>query len=153
MVVQTGNQYNNWTATVLGQLASLGAGARPDFVIYHRYDGGPGSEVDATLLHGTSTWGSDATDLRTQVDAAFGANNIEIVVTENNSVYSNPGKQSTSLVNGLFLADSLASVMPHVKSGSVKPLAVNAPDAPVEVGRPTPVVQSKELAANSKRRF
>jgi hypothetical protein len=31
--------------------------------------------------------------------------------TENNSVFSNPGKQTTSLVNGLFMADSLANIM------------------------------------------
>ena len=37
--------------------------------------------------------------------------NIELVCTENNSVSSNPGKQSTSLVNGLFMADSLAQLM------------------------------------------
>nr|AHL27896.1 cellulase [uncultured bacterium] len=36
---------------------------------------------------------------------------VEIVVTENNSVYSNTGKQTTSLVNALYLADSFANVM------------------------------------------
>jgi hypothetical protein len=39
------------------------------------------------------------------------AKKVEIVCTENNSVFSNPGKQTTSLVNGLFLADSLANIM------------------------------------------
>jgi hypothetical protein len=33
------------------------------------------------------------------------------VCTENNSVYSNPGKQSTSLVNGLYLADSTGQIL------------------------------------------
>ncbi|HEV8444052.1 MAG TPA: hypothetical protein VGQ27_11260 [Steroidobacteraceae bacterium] len=114
VVVETGNQYNNWTATVLGTLAGLGAGARPDFVIYHRYDGAPGQENDATLLGKAASWPNDAADLRNQITTAFGATagaNIEIIVTENNSVYSNPGKQSTSLVNGLYLADSVANVM------------------------------------------
>ena len=32
---------------------------------------------------------------------------MKIMATEYNSVYSNPGKQSTSLVNGLFTAESL----------------------------------------------
>jgi hypothetical protein len=43
----------------------------------------------------------------------FGSNgtNIELVCTENNSVSSGPGKQSVSLVNGLFKADSLAQLM------------------------------------------
>jgi hypothetical protein len=114
VVVETGNQYNNWTATVLGTLAGLGAGARPDFVIYHRYDGAPGRENDATLLGKAASWPNDATDLRNQITTAFGATagaNIEIIVTENNSVYSNTGKQTTSLVNGLYLADSIANVM------------------------------------------
>src|SRR5205085_491991 len=31
--------------------------------------------------------------------------------TENNSVYTQPGKQSTSLVNGLFYADSIGSLL------------------------------------------
>jgi hypothetical protein len=37
--------------------------------------------------------------------------NIELVCTENNSVSSNPGKQSVSLVNGLFKIDTLAQLM------------------------------------------
>jgi hypothetical protein len=36
---------------------------------------------------------------------------VEIVCTENNSVSFDPGKQSTSLVNGLFLADSVGSIL------------------------------------------
>ncbi|MGA7872045.1 MAG: choice-of-anchor D domain-containing protein [Candidatus Binatus sp.] len=36
---------------------------------------------------------------------------VELDCTENNSVYSNPGKQTTSLVNGLFLADSICAAM------------------------------------------
>jgi hypothetical protein len=112
VVVETGNQYGNWTNIVLGTLAGLNA--RPDFVIYHRYDGAPGQENDATLLQAAATWPNDASDLRTQITTAFGhaiGDGIEIVVTENNSVYSNTGKQTVSLVNGLYLADSLATVM------------------------------------------
>jgi hypothetical protein len=33
------------------------------------------------------------------------------MATEFNSVYTNPGKQSTSLVNGLFIADSIGSLL------------------------------------------
>ena len=36
---------------------------------------------------------------------------MEIDCTENNSVYTNPGKQSTSLVSGLFFADSMAQLL------------------------------------------
>jgi alpha-L-arabinofuranosidase len=111
VVVVKSGEYNNWTQVVLGQLNTLGV--RPDFVIYHRYEGGPGAESDAVLLQSAATWQDDADNLRALVNAAFGANGpgIEIIVTENNSVYTTPGKQSTNLVNGLFLADSVASVM------------------------------------------
>lgn len=111
VVVVKSGEYNSWTQTLLQRLNTLGK--VPDFVIYHRYDGAPGAESDAALLQAASTWQADATNLRTLVNAAFGVsgNGVEIIVTENNSVFSNPGKQSTSLVNGLYLADSLASVM------------------------------------------
>ena len=39
------------------------------------------------------------------------------MATEYNSVYTNPGKQSTSLVNGLFVADSLGSLFDSGYSG------------------------------------
>jgi len=120
VVVVTGNQYNNWTAQVLGTLNTLGT--KPDFVIYHRYEQGPGGESDAGLLQAAKTWAADIADLRAKLNTAFGTSGaaaIEIYVTENNSVYSDPGKQSTSLVNGLFLADSVASVMNTEASGFV----------------------------------
>jgi len=51
--------------------------------------------------------------LRQQLKDYFGAQaaNIEIVATENNSVSSSPGKQTTSLVNGLYYADSVGQVL------------------------------------------
>jgi hypothetical protein len=39
------------------------------------------------------------------------ADGVELLATEFNSVYANPGKQSTSLVNGLFVADALGSLL------------------------------------------
>ena len=39
------------------------------------------------------------------------------MATEFNSVYANPGKQSTSLVNGLFIADSIGSLLDSGYSG------------------------------------
>jgi hypothetical protein len=38
-------------------------------------------------------------------------NKIEIDCTENNSVYGSPGKQTTSIVNGLYLADSIGNIL------------------------------------------
>lgn len=106
-----------WTPIVLARMKALGV--MPDFLIYHRYDMGPGAESDSTLLQasggttGITSWASDATDLRNQITNYFGSggNAIELLVTEHNSVYTNPGKQSTSLVNGLFIADSLGNIL------------------------------------------
>ena len=39
------------------------------------------------------------------------ADRVEMAVTEHNSVFSNPGKQTTSLVNGLFYADALGNLL------------------------------------------
>lgn len=113
---RTGATHHGWTAVMLSTLKSLGV--TPDFVIYHRYPQAPFAESDAGLLAGRSlsgtTWADDAANLRQMVDDYLGAvegAKVELVVTENNSVYSDPGKQSTSLVNGLFMADSLGQVL------------------------------------------
>ena len=42
-----------------------------------------------------------------------------MMATEFNSVYTNPGKQSTSLVNGLFVADSIGSLLEQRLSGGI----------------------------------
>lgn len=113
---RTGGTHRGWTPVMLSTLKSLGV--RPDFVAFHRYPSGPFSESDATLLSGTSqsgtTWAQDAAGLRAQLNDYLGpvdGPRVELVVTENNSVYSNPGRQTTSLVNGLFLADSLGQLI------------------------------------------
>jgi hypothetical protein len=108
---RTGETHYGWTPVMLATLKSLGV--TPDFLIYHRYAQAPFAESDAGLLQSSGTWSNDAADLRQQLTdylAKSGAN-VELVCTENNSVYSNPGKQTTSLVNGLFLADSLGHVL------------------------------------------
>jgi len=108
---RTGKTHYGWTAVLLATLKSLGV--TPDFAIHHRYPQNPGSENDAGLLGSSTGWVSDAGNLRQIITDYVGANgtNIELVCTENNSVSSNPGKQSVSLVNGLFMADSLAQLM------------------------------------------
>ena len=103
---RTGQTHNGWTPVVLQTLRSLGV--TPDFVIYHRYDQNPGGEDDAGLLQSSKSWARDATDLRRQLDDYLGAAaaQVEMVCTETNSVSSLPGKQTTSLVGGLFYADN-----------------------------------------------
>ncbi|MBL9174775.1 MAG: hypothetical protein JNL10_14655 [Verrucomicrobiales bacterium] len=116
---RTGQAHNGWTPVMLSTLRSLGI--TPDFVIYHRYAQGPGGESDAGLLASSSSWPADAADLRQQLTDYLGAPaaGVELVCTENNSVYSGPGKQTTSLVNGLFLADSLTAAMKTEFNGVV----------------------------------
>lgn len=108
---RTGTYHNGWTPVLLATLTSLGV--TPDFAIHHRYPQNPGGEDDAGLLQSSTGWASDAGNLRQMITDYAGSNgtNIELVCTENNSVSSNPGKQSTSLVNGLFMADSQAQLM------------------------------------------
>src|SRR5947207_1593921 len=88
-------------------------GVTPDFVIYHKYEQQPGQEDDSTLLQAARSWVSDAADSVRQLNDYLGAQaaNVEIVATENNSVSSSPGKQTTSLVNGLYYADSIGQVL------------------------------------------
>jgi hypothetical protein len=108
---RTGLTHYGWTPVLLATLKSLGV--TPDFAIHHRYPQNPGGENDASLLQSSSGWAGDASNLRQMITDYVGSNgtNIELVCTENNSVSSNPGKQTTSLVNGLFMADSLAQLM------------------------------------------
>jgi hypothetical protein len=118
--------HNGWTPVMLATLAAQGV--YPDFIIYHNYEQNAGQENDSLLLQsevaatpGNNTWRGAATDIRGQLTDYLGSSGskIELVVTENNSVSTNPGKQSTSLVNGLYYADSVANLMQTEINGMV----------------------------------
>lgn len=108
---RTGASHQGWNAVMLATLKQLGV--TPDFVVYHRYEQGPGGESDAFLLNSARTWANDAAAIRANLNDYLGdaARRVELICTENNSVFSNTGKQTTSLVNGLFMADSMANIM------------------------------------------
>lgn len=108
---RTGEVHLGWTPVMLTTLRNLGI--KPDFVIYHRYEQAPGGESDLFLLASAASWAGDASNIRQMVDDYLGPDGrrVELICTENNSVYSNPGKQTTSLVNGLFLADSIGNIL------------------------------------------
>ncbi len=108
---RTGAVHNGWTPVLLTTLKT--SNTIPDFVIYHRYEQNAGNESDERLLQSAATWKNDAADLRRQLTDYLGndGNGVEIVCTENNSVSSDPGKQSTSVVNGLFLADAVGNIL------------------------------------------
>lgn len=71
------------------------------------------ADSDPLLLQSSAGWASDAADLRQQLTAYLGpaGAGVELVCTENNSDSGAQGRQSTSLVNGLYYADSLAQLM------------------------------------------
>jgi hypothetical protein len=104
-----------WNDTVL----PIACGA-VDFVDVHWYPQGPTGESDAALLaapqNGESTSVSYTPSipslvatLKGEIAAYCGAHaaDVTIMVTETNSVSYNPGKQTTSLVDALFLDDAV----------------------------------------------
>ena len=115
--------FNNWVGNVLQQSAAQGLSV--GFISDHNYVQAPGSESDSTLLLHTVSdpnnqdpsspddWALRASGYQALLNQDLGASgkNVELMATEFNSVYSNPGKQTTSLVNGLFVADSLGSLL------------------------------------------
>ncbi len=95
-----------WNTTVLSTACSS-----IDYVIPHWYPQNPGSESDANLLSAPNKIASMVSTLRTEINQYCGAHAsaVKIMVTETNSVSSEPGKQTVSIVNALFLADDYTS--------------------------------------------
>jgi alpha-N-arabinofuranosidase len=125
---RTGATNYGWTPIVLSEMKSLGV--LPDFLIYHFYwqyttsgwtPAAGSDDSDPLLLQvagdpsplNWSDWNSAATNLRQQITDYIGTagTNIELCVTENNSDAGAMGRQSTSLVNALYLADSTGQLM------------------------------------------
>jgi len=120
----TGQAHSGWTPIMLATFKSLGV--YPDFLIYHYYaeytSGGSNStDSDPLLLQVAddyspltyNDWGSAAASLRQQLSNYLGSpgSNIELCVTENNSDAGSQGRQSTSIVNALYQADSFGQLM------------------------------------------
>ena len=115
---RTGTTNYGWTPILLATLKSMNV--TPDFLIHHHYpeytdvlNPAASSDSDVTLLQSTGNWAADAVNLRQMVTDYFGTGgtNIQLVVTENNSDAGAQGRQSTSLVNGLYYADSLGQLL------------------------------------------
>jgi hypothetical protein len=108
---RTGLSHNGWTPVLLTTMYSNGI--TPDFLIHHFYPEN-GIESDPELLQAPTQWAFDAAELRQEITdyVGPGGTKIELLCTENNSDSDyHLGKQSTGLVNGLFLADSLGQLM------------------------------------------
>jgi alpha-N-arabinofuranosidase len=126
----TGKTHYGWTPVMLATMKRLGV--LPDFLIYHFYPQytdepvstdppSPCGDSDPLLLQiadnsspaDWTDWASAAASLRQQITDYIGSpgTNIELCCTENNSDSSGGGKQLSSLVNALYLADSLGRLM------------------------------------------
>jgi hypothetical protein len=114
---RTGLTHYGWTPVMLTYLRSNGI--TPDFLIHHVYpeytSANPttGTDSDALVLQASANWASDAANLRQQLTDYLGSNgtNVELCCTENNSDSGSQGRQSTSIVNALYLADNMAQIM------------------------------------------
>jgi hypothetical protein len=95
---------NNWDSIVL-------ANAKYDFVELHYYPENPGSENDAFLLtQAPANYAAAFSKLRAELTAA-GHPNIPIYLGEYNSPNYNPGKQTISIVNALFIGMVQGEIM------------------------------------------
>ncbi len=106
----TGLVHYGWTPVMLGTLKNLGV--TPDFLIYHYYpEYSPQGDSDQLVLQVSSQLAGDAPNLRAMLTDYLGASstNTELCITENNG--ETDGRQSTSLVNGLYVADTMGVVM------------------------------------------
>jgi alpha-L-arabinofuranosidase len=122
----TGTSDNNWTKNVLAD--GLADGFVPGFISDHSYMYGPGSESDSVLLNDTVSnpasnldWSTRYSDYENILQQTVGAkaSSVHIMATEYNSNYGTPGKQMTSLVNGLFVADSIGSLLDSGYTGGL----------------------------------
>ena len=111
---------NRWTERVLA--AGEAIDFVPGFISDHQYMQAPlGGENDANLLRSSSNWIGRATGYRNLLRNVLGpaaSANVELLATEYNSVYSDPGKQTTSLVNGLFAADTIGTFLQTEYNGA-----------------------------------
>jgi alpha-L-arabinofuranosidase len=122
----TGFEDDNWTRNVVTDLYADGYVA--GFISDHVYEQGPGTESDSFLLNDTVSdagslldWSTRYTDYESMLQQVLGTNasSVKVMATEYNSNYGVEGKQMSSLVNGLFLADSAGSLVDSGYTGGL----------------------------------
>jgi alpha-L-arabinofuranosidase len=114
---RTGVTHYGWTPVLLTYLKTNGV--TPDFIVHHVYpqwtpsNPTTGTDSDPLVLQASRGWAADAADLRQQLTDYVGpsSTNTEIVCTENNSDSGAVGRQLTSVVNALYIADNMAALM------------------------------------------
>ncbi len=105
---RTGQMVNGWMPVMLQKLKQLNA--KPDFVEIHYYAGGDGRENDSFLMQVGGEMSAVMARVRQMLLDHWGSDGdtIKVYITEINNVWQNPGKQATSITNGLYLADMFA---------------------------------------------
>jgi hypothetical protein len=105
VVVNPGNS-PPWDPTVLS--AAKGS---YDFVEFHYYPQAPGSESDVYLVQQAAQGLTTSINQLKAELATAGQPNTPIYVGEMGSVYTNPGKQSLSITQGLYAGQMLGEMM------------------------------------------
>jgi hypothetical protein len=104
--VDADNASGGWDNTVMAN-----AKGSYDFVEYHYYPEAPGSENDTFLVQkAPQELTTNITTLRSEL-SNWGTPNTPIYVGEIGGPYSNPGKQSWSITQGLYAGQVLGEMM------------------------------------------
>ncbi len=104
--VDADNTAGGWDNTVMA-----GAKGSYDFVEYHYYPEAPGQENDTFLVQqAAQQLTTNITTLRSEL-ANWGTPDTPIYVGEIGGAYSNPGKQSWSITQGLYAGQVLGEMM------------------------------------------
>ncbi len=87
------------------------SGARYDFVEYHYYPEAPGEESDTFIVqHAAQELTTNINRIKSEL-AKWGTPDTPIYVGEIGGAYSNPGKQSWSITQGLYAGQVLGEMM------------------------------------------
>jgi len=104
--VDAGNPNTTWDQTVMSN--AMGS---YDFVEYHYYPEAPGSESDTFIVQqAAQELTTNINTLRSEL-SVWGTPNTPIYVGEIGGPYSNPGKQSWSITQGLYAGQVLGEMM------------------------------------------
>jgi len=104
--VDADNQPNGWDNIVM-----FNAMGSYDFVEYHYYPEAPGSESDTFIVQqAAQELTTNINTLRSEL-AEWGTANTPIYVGEIGGPYSNPGRQSWSITQGLYAGQVLGEMM------------------------------------------
>ena len=104
--VDADGESSGWDATVMSQ-----AKGYYDFVELHFYPQGPGNENDTYIVQQGAQDLTNSINVVKQELLSAGNSGVPIYLGEMGSVYTNPGKQSTSITQALFAGQVLGELM------------------------------------------